>query len=36
MKGLSAKELELISSLEFEKKYFFTTADIDAFVNKKK
>jgi len=35
MKGLSAKELGLISTLEFEKKYFFTTADIDAFVKNK-
>ncbi len=35
MKGLSAKELELVSSLEFDQKYFFTTVDIDAFAKNK-
>lgn len=29
MKGLSPKEIELISALEFDKKYFFTTEDVD-------
>lgn len=35
MEGLSKKELELISSLEFDKKYFFTAADVDTFVKNK-
>jgi len=29
MKGISKKEIEIISCLEFDKKYFFTAADID-------
>lgn len=35
MKGLSKKEVELISWLEFEKKYFFTSADVDKFAKNK-
>lgn len=31
MKGLSKKEIEIISSLEFDKKYFFLSEDIDKF-----
>jgi len=32
MKGLSKKEIELISSLEFEEKYFFTKEDVAPFI----
>ena len=31
IKGLSAKELEIISHLEFDQKYFFTRSDIRKF-----
>lgn len=31
MKGLSEKEMEIVSFLEFEKKYFFTREDIASF-----
>lgn len=31
MKGLSAKEMEIVSHLEFEKKYFFTREDVSDF-----
>ena len=31
MKGLSKKEVEIVSWLEFNKKYFFATADIARF-----
>ena len=32
MKGLSEKEMEIVSYLEFEKKYFFTRKDINSFL----
>ena len=35
MNGLSKKEVELISSLEFDEKYFFTSADVDRFARDK-
>ena len=35
MKGLSKKEIEIISWLEFNKNYFFTTKDIDKFSKNK-
>lgn len=35
MKGISKKEIVLISALEFDKKYFFTSADVDAFAKNK-
>lgn len=35
MEGLSKKEIEIISWLEFYKKYFFTTSDIDNFSKNK-
>lgn len=36
MKGLSKKEIEVISDLEFNKKYYFTREDIQShFINKK-
>ena len=31
IKGLSKKEIEIISWLEFDQKYFFTSKDIDGF-----
>lgn len=36
MKQLSKKEVEIISSLEFHKKYFFTAEDIDKFAKNRK
>lgn len=36
MKPLSKKEVEIISWLEFHKKYFFTSRDIDQFAKDKK
>lgn len=35
MEGLSKKEIEIISSLEFDKKYFFLSEDIDRFSRNK-
>ena len=35
MKGISKKEIEIISWLEFNKKYFFRSADIDQFSKNK-
>lgn len=35
MEGLSRKEIEIISSLEFNKKYFFSSAYIDKFSRNK-
>lgn len=35
MKGLSKKEIEIASWLEFHKKYFFSSADIDRFSKNK-
>jgi predicted transcriptional regulator of viral defense system len=36
MKGLSKKEIEIVSDLEFNKKYYFTVDDIkNHFINKK-
>ncbi|MBU1973982.1 MAG: hypothetical protein KKH52_01145 [Nanoarchaeota archaeon] len=35
MEGLSKKEIELISSLEFDKKYFFTAKIVDKFAKDK-
>ncbi len=35
MQGISKKEIEIISSLEFDKKYFFTSKDIDKFAKNK-
>lgn len=35
MKGISKKEIEIISWLEFHNKYFFTSEDIDKFVSNK-
>ena len=35
IKGLSKKEVEIISWLEFHEKYFFTSMEIDAFVENK-
>lgn len=35
MQGLSKKEIEIISWLEFHKKYFFTSTDIDRFASNK-
>lgn len=35
MHGLSKKEIEIISWLEFYKRYFFTSADIDRFSTNK-
>jgi len=32
MEGLSKKEIEIISSLEFDEKYFFSSKDIEKFV----
>lgn len=31
MNGLSKKEIEIISALEFDKRYFFTSSDVDKF-----
>ncbi|MDP2749995.1 MAG: hypothetical protein Q8O89_04135 [Nanoarchaeota archaeon] len=35
MQGISKKEIEIISSLEFDKRYFFTSKDIDKFAKNK-
>ena len=35
LKGLSKKEIEIISWLEFEQKYFFTSKDVDGFSKNK-
>lgn len=35
MKGLSVKEIELVSWLEFHKKYFFISADVDMLTKNK-
>lgn len=35
MKGLSKKEIEIISSLEFDKKYFFLSEEVDKFSESK-
>jgi len=35
MKGISKKEIEIISWLEFHKKYFFISSDIDKFAKNK-
>jgi len=35
MRGLSKKEIEIISNLEFNRKYFFTSKDIDQFARNK-
>ncbi len=35
MQGISRKEIEIISSLEFDKKYFFTSKYIDKFAKNK-
>jgi len=35
MKGISATEIELISQLEFDKRYFFTSADVDKITKNK-
>jgi predicted transcriptional regulator of viral defense system len=35
MEGLSKKEIEIISWLEFNKRYFFTSSDVDRFVKNK-
>jgi len=35
MEGLSKKEIEIVSWLEFYKKYFFTAEDIDKFLKNK-
>ena len=35
MDGLSKKEIEIISALEFDKKYFFTSSDVDKFAKDK-
>ncbi len=35
MQGISKKEIEIISSLEFDKKYFFTSKDVDKFAKNK-
>lgn len=35
MKSLSKKEMELISDLEFDKKYFFTAPEVDRFAQHK-
>lgn len=35
MKGLSKKEIEIISWLEFHEKYFFTSSEIDRFLKNK-
>lgn len=35
MKGLSKKEIEIVSWLEFNKRYFFSSADIDRFSKNK-
>lgn len=35
MEGLSKKEVEIVSWLEFYKKYFFTSKDIDKFAKNK-
>lgn len=35
MEGLSKKEIEIVSWLEFHKKYFFTSIDIDKFSKNK-
>jgi len=35
MDGLSKTEIEIIASFEFEKKFFFTSADIDEFARNK-
>ena len=35
MKGLSKKEIEIVSWLEFYEKYFFTTSDVEKFTEKK-
>lgn len=35
MKGLSKKEMEIVSWLEFNKRYFFSSADIDRFSKNK-
>ena len=35
IKGLSKREIEIIANLEFDKKYFFTSEDIDKFSKNK-
>ena len=35
IKGLSKREIEIIANLEFDKKYFFTSKDIDKFSKNK-
>jgi len=35
MEGLSRKEIEIISKLEFDEKYFFTAEDIDKYAKNK-
>jgi predicted transcriptional regulator of viral defense system len=35
MKGLSKKEIELVANLEFDKRYFFTSDDVDRFAKDK-
>ena len=36
MKGLSGKEMEMVSMLEFDKKYYFTRKDIRIFLRMKR
>lgn len=35
MKGISKKEIEIISELEFDEKYFFTSSDINKHIKNK-
>ncbi len=35
MEGLSKKEMKITATLDFDKKYFFTSADIDTFAKNK-
>lgn len=35
MEGLSRKEMKITATLDFDKKYFFTSADIDTFAKNK-
>jgi predicted transcriptional regulator of viral defense system len=35
MKGISKKEMEIVSWIEFNEKYFFVSSDIDRFVKNK-
>lgn len=35
MNGVSKKEMEIVSSLEFQKKYFFTSDEVDTFAKDK-